>query len=39
VAEVVRVEELPKGKLGVAVHLKLSVTYGDSKPTGSLTRA
>jgi hypothetical protein len=38
-AEVVRVEELPKGKFGVAVHLKLSVTYGDSKPAGSLTRA
>jgi hypothetical protein len=38
-AEVVRVEELPKGKFGVAVHLKLSVTYGDSNPTGSLTRA
>ena len=38
-AEVVRVEALPKGKFGVALHLKLSVTYGDSKPAGSLTRA
>ena len=28
VAEVVRVEELPKGKYGVAVHLKMSVNYG-----------
>jgi hypothetical protein len=35
VAEVVRVEEFPKGKFGVAVHLKLSVTYGDSTPAGS----
>ena len=39
VAEVVRVEQLPKDKFGVALHLKLSVTYGDSKPAGSLTRA
>ena len=37
VAEVVRVEELPKGKFGVAVHLKLSVNYG--APTGSLAHA
>ena len=28
VAEVLRVEELPKGKYGVAVHLKMSVNYG-----------
>ena len=27
VAEVVRVEELPKGRFGVAVHLKMSVNY------------
>jgi hypothetical protein len=27
VAEVVRVEELPKGKFGVAVHLKMSMNY------------
>lgn len=39
VAEVVRVEELTKGKFGVALHLKLSVTYGDSTRAGSLTRA
>ena len=28
VAEVLRVEELPNGKYGVAVHLKMSVNYG-----------
>jgi hypothetical protein len=27
VAEVVRVEELPNGKFGVAVHLKMSMNY------------
>jgi hypothetical protein len=39
VAEVVRVEELTKGKFGVALHLKLSVTYGDNTRGASLTRA
>jgi len=39
VAEVVRVEELPKGKFGVAVHLKLSVNYRAGAPTGSLAHA
>ena len=39
VAEVVHVEEFPKGKFGVALPLKLSLTYGDSKHAGSLTRA
>jgi hypothetical protein len=39
VAEVVRVEELPKGKFGVAVQLKLSVNYGAGAPTGSLAHA
>jgi hypothetical protein len=28
IAEVVRVEELPKDKFGVAVHLRMSVNYG-----------
>lgn len=28
VAQVVRVEELPNGKFGVAVHLQMSVNYG-----------
>ena len=32
VAEVVRVEELPNGKFGVAVNLKLSMNYGGSQP-------
>ena len=31
VAEVVRVEEMPNGKFGVAVHLKLSMNYSGSK--------
>jgi hypothetical protein len=31
VAEVVRVEELPSGKFGVAVHLKMSMNYSGSK--------
>ena len=39
VAEVVHVEEFPKGKFGVALPLKLSLTYGDSRHAGSLTRA
>jgi hypothetical protein len=39
VAEVVHVEEFPKDKFGVALPLKRSVTYGDSKHPGSLTRA
>ena len=34
VAEVVRVESLPNGRFGIAVHLKLTVNYGGS--TGSL---
>ena len=33
VAEVVRVEELPKGKTGVAVHLKMTMNYAGT--TGS----
>src|SRR3974377_2050331 len=32
VGEVVRVEELPSGKSGVAVHLKMSMNYSGSKP-------
>jgi PilZ domain-containing protein len=31
VAEVVRVEDLPNGKSGVAVHLTLSMNYSSSK--------
>jgi len=39
IAEVVRVEELPKGKFGVAVHLKTNVNYSSSAPSGSLITA
>ena len=34
VAEVVRVEELPNGKFGVAVALKMSMNYSGSKSGG-----
>ena len=34
VAEVVRVEELPKGKFGVAVSLKMSMNYSGAKSGG-----
>ncbi len=39
VAEVVRVEELPKSKIGVAVHLKLSINYSGSSAPGSFAGA
>jgi hypothetical protein len=32
VAEVVRIEELPNSKLGVAVHLKMTMNYGGNAP-------
>jgi len=32
VAEVVRVEELPNGKFGVAVHLKMTMNVGSNQP-------
>jgi len=38
VAEVVRVEKLPNGRFGVAVHLKMTVNYSSSAPPGSITR-
>jgi hypothetical protein len=34
VAEVVRVEEMPNGKFGVAVNLKMSMNYSGSKSGG-----
>ncbi len=34
VAEVVRVESLPNGKTGVAVHLKLTVNYSSAPASG-----
>jgi hypothetical protein len=39
VAEVVRVEELPNGKFGVAVSLKMSMDYSGSASPGSVARA
>ena len=39
VAEVVRVEELPNGKFGVAVSLKMSMNYSGSAAPGAVTRA
>jgi hypothetical protein len=39
VAEVVRVEKLPNGKSGVAVHLKMTMNYSASGPSGSATRS
>jgi hypothetical protein len=38
VAEVVRIEELPNGKSGVAVFLKMTVNYAGAGPAGVLTR-
>jgi hypothetical protein len=39
VAEVMRVEELPHGKFGVAVSLKMSMNYSGRGAPGSLARA
>jgi hypothetical protein len=39
VAEVVRVEKLPNGRSGVAVHLKMTMNYTASTPTSSVTRS
>src|SRR6267143_2903466 len=39
VAEVVRVEELPNGKFGVAVSLKMSMNYSGSAAPGFATRS
>lgn len=39
VAEVVRVENLPNGRFGVAVHLVMSMNYSSSAPPGSISRA
>src|SRR5215467_11615656 len=35
VAQVVRVEKLPNGKSGVAVHLLMTMNYSASSPSGS----
>jgi hypothetical protein len=39
VAEVVRVENLPNGRFGVAVHLKMTMNYNAGAPPGSGKRA
>jgi len=39
VAEVVRVEELPKSKIGVAVHLMSSINYSGGSASGSFAGA
>jgi hypothetical protein len=39
VAQVVRVEKLPNGKFGVAVHLLMTMNYTASTPGTSRTRA
>jgi PilZ domain len=38
VAEVVRIEELPKGKFGIAVHLKMTMNYSAAALPGAVTR-
>jgi hypothetical protein len=38
-AEVVRVENLPNGRFGVAVYLKMTMNYSGSAPGGSINRA
>jgi hypothetical protein len=38
VAEVVRVEALPNGKFGVALHLKMTMNYSAGAPPGKITR-
>ena len=39
VAEVVRVENLPNGRFGIAVHLKMTMNYKSNTPPGSGNRA
>ena len=38
VGEVVRVETLPKGRFGVALHLSMTLNYGAGGPPGSISR-
>jgi len=37
VGQVVRIEELPNNKYGIAVHLGLSLNYGPGSPSQALT--
>jgi hypothetical protein len=39
VAEVVRVESLPNGRFGIALHLKMTMNYSAGAPPGSISRA
>jgi len=39
VGEVVRVETLPNGKFGVALHLLITVNYSSSTPQGIVSRS
>ncbi|SRR5713101_5474072 len=39
VGQIVRVEKLPSGKTGVAVHLQITMNYSGTSSAGSLTRA
>ena len=39
VAEVVRVENLPNNRFGVALHLLMTVNYSSGASTGSVTRS
>jgi hypothetical protein len=39
VAEVVRVETLPNGRFGVALHLIITVNYSSSTPQGIVSRS
>lgn len=39
VGEVVRVETLPNGKFGVALHLLITVNYSSSAPQGIVSRS
>lgn len=38
VAEVVRVENLPNGRFGIAVYLKMTMNYSATAPPGSIRR-
>jgi hypothetical protein len=38
VAEVVRVEDLPNNRYGVALHLLMTVNYNPGAPPGPVTR-
>ena len=38
VAEVVRVENLPNNRFGIAVHLKMTMNYTAGAPPGSISR-